>query len=103
MQQGAGQCADSKDVDTVCSYVSKKIWDVLRKNSSGIYLHIVLVHSSAAQRNALELSAADAESGKLLYGVLQMVKHDVIPHHFKQRQGIARANAQFNIDSSVVY
>lgn len=65
--------------------VSTGIWKRLSSNSTSVYIHCVLVHEKALKSQDAELHAADIENGLVLYGVVQMVKHDTIPHHFHQR------------------
>lgn len=65
--------------------VSPVIWKRLAGNNSGIFLHAVIVHERAVKSLNKELNVKDIESGYVLYGVIQMIKHDVIPHHYHQR------------------
>ena len=66
-------------------HVSPKMWSVLRGNQSDLYLHAVLIPENLEGPPITAVSRAEIESGRVLYGMVQMVKYDVIPTYFRHR------------------
>ena len=71
--------------------VSEVIWNKLLGNSTGVYLHVLAVRSSGSGGNDSDvvsgrnITELDLRDGSALHSTIQLVKHDVIPKHFRYR------------------
>jgi hypothetical protein len=77
-----------------------RVWSEILRNSSSVYLHTLILREdvdpaieiSSKVINVSDLSLSPlsslpsyGQSGLGQYGVVQMIKHDIIPKHFKHR------------------
>jgi len=63
---------------------SREMWGKLQKNSTSVFLHVLLVHHSRKQSNPV-VSRDDYNEGTALHSRVQMVKVDKIPKSYRHR------------------
>ena len=64
-----------------------EIWRKLQRNSSSVYLHVLLVRAPSSPSSATSdvVSSAAFTSGRALHGSVAMIKSDRIPRSFRHR------------------
>lgn len=60
---------------------SKKMWESLQFNQSNVYLHALVTRGSEID----EISSNHLRNGTALYGVVGLIKYDIIPKTFRHR------------------
>lgn len=75
--------------------VSPKIWQAIRDNSTDVFLHVIISRSDSdsdshsdyelTAQHEKNITESDVHAGIALYGTVRLVKHDVVPKHFKHR------------------
>lgn len=63
-----------------------EVWRKLQRNSSDVYLHVLLVRAPSSSKASSEIVSSEAfASGRALHGKVAMVKTDRVPKSFKYR------------------
>mmetsp|Transcript_17412 Transcript_17412/g.29188 ORF Transcript_17412/g.29188 Transcript_17412/m.29188 type:complete len:634 (-) Transcript_17412:189-2090(-) len=77
--------ADSNSSDLSIYVKNKKIWQALQNNQSSVYLHALTVKHTDDGVPPDTINTETMNSGQGAYGVVPLVKYDVIPKHFRHR------------------
>jgi hypothetical protein len=76
-------------IPTVVHVDNKKIWQAIRSNESAVYLHALTVKHTDSGEIPEVITSETMNSGQGAYGVINMVKYDTIPKHFRHRYLLA--------------
>lgn len=70
----------------ILTKISNKVWNKLQSNHTGVYLHVLLFHNTFYRSFENDvINKSMLQSGDVLYGVVQMIKQDIIPKDFLHR------------------
>jgi hypothetical protein len=73
------------DNETTAVTIPKRIFEILRRNESEVYFHVVLLRSGPGSSKYINVNNEAFKRGDALFGSVKLVKYNVIPRHFRYR------------------
>ena len=86
--------------DSTVHVTNKQLWKAIRHNQSTVFLHALTVKHDEAGRTVDSITTETMNSGQGAYGVITLIKYDVIPKQFRHRYLLADLGFQ-NLSTAV--